>query len=104
MNRKQMLDCVRKQYSKCMDIMKRKNHDYAGSEGNDPFKNLKGVDNMGICDVETGIMVRLTDKFQRLANFLKCGRLMVNDENVSDTINDFINYLALLNTYIENKK
>lgn len=49
-------------------------------------------------------MTRMTDKFTRLASLLQPGReAQVKDESIDDTLDDFINYLALLKAYRQSK-
>lgn len=36
----------------------------------DVFKNFMVVERLGICSAETGILVRISDKFTRLANLV----------------------------------
>jgi hypothetical protein len=81
----------------CNDLVVRKNHDYAGN--GDFFKCFAVCQQMGIADTEIGIMVRLSDKFSRLANLLKSSAEV--DESVADTIRDAINYLKILYAYRE---
>lgn len=83
-----------------MEITKRKNADYTGDSPS-PFANFVKVETLGITDVETGFLVRLTDKFSRIISFAKKGELQVKDESVTDTIADACNYLILLAAYIK---
>ena len=88
-------------FTRCLDICKKKNHDYAGD--GDALKNFKLVEYLGICDAPTGVMVRLCDKFSRLANVYKGGAKV--NETVDDTLDDIINYCNILRaTLIEKTK
>jgi len=78
---------------KMRGILERKNHDYAGAA--DPFRNLRACERLGICGASTGILVRMTDKLTRLANFVKAGELAVTDESLKDTGIDLANYAFL---------
>lgn len=71
----------------------RKNADYAGAS--DPFRNFRKCEELGICTIEAGILVRLSDKFSRLATLLNRDPSVVS-ESVRDTILDAINYLCIL--------
>jgi hypothetical protein len=41
------------------ELMKRKNADYAGRDGKEPFANFTRVEAMGICPTEVGFLLRL---------------------------------------------
>lgn len=86
------------------DLMELKNRDYAGSKGNEPFANFTRCEAMGICDTESGFMVRVTDKMSRLSSFLQAGKMYVSDESFNDTIVDVINYMVLLSAYASEKE
>jgi len=94
-----------KEFVESLDKMKeihaQKNHDYAGEE--DPFKNFRMCENMGLCSVETGIMVRMSDKMSRIANLLEKENA-VKDESITDTLIDLANYSIILKCYLEQKK
>ncbi len=83
----------------------RKNNDYAAAESNkeDPlrvYRNFMQCEHQGICSVEQGFLVRLSDKFSRLSNLLRPGHeRAVEDENIEDTILDIVNYSILLQGY-----
>lgn len=87
---------------KALELMKKKNSDYTG--GGDPFANFKVCENMRITDTQTGMLVRLCDKFSRLSSFNEHGVFQVKDESLEDTIIDIINYCVLYHSYIKNKK
>lgn len=61
------------------------------------------VELSGICSTEKGILVRLSDKMSRITNLIEGGEAAVSDETVVDTIEDAINYLAILKAYYEGK-
>jgi hypothetical protein len=86
------------------DLMRQKNHDYAGRSGNDPFANFRRTEQMGVCTTEQGFLVRLTDKLSRLATFCEGGDLLVKDESVADTLVDVINYAVLFGAYLDEQK
>lgn len=96
MNRERFHEHVGDTFNQCLEISKAKNADYAASE--DPFANFRQVENLGLCSVQQGIMVRLSDKITRICNLLD-RPAAVADEAVEDTIRDAINYLAILAAY-----
>ncbi len=80
----------------CLNIAKRKNQDYANS--GDPFKNFNMSHQVGV-DPKRAILVRISDKLSRISNLLDREHA-VNDERIEDTINDVINYFAILKAKI----
>lgn len=73
-----------------LDLMVKKNHDYASIE--DPYRNFRLFGKFGI-------LVRLGDKFARLRSFEEQGELKCDDESIRDTILDIINYAVLYYGY-----
>ena len=88
-------------FEACLATARRKNHDYGGSN-NDPYANFRNSTIAGV-SVERGILVRLMDKMSRISTLLDKDA-MVKDEAVDDTIDDAINYLAILKSYRKNNK
>jgi len=86
-------------FKECLVLAKKKNADYAGKE--DPFKNFDSVKLIGV-DAKHGIMVRLMDKITRIGNLLEKEPKVV-EEKIEDTINDGINYLAILKAKIHDE-
>ena len=86
-----------------LELMKKKNHDYSGKSGTEPFANFTRAESMGITTTEKGILVRMLDKMSRLSSFTDSGEFMVEDEKLQDTIIDIINYSILLYAYIQSK-
>lgn len=86
-----------------LDLMKKKNHDYAGNKGIEPFANFTRVEAMGITTTEKAMLVRMLDKMSRLSSFMEAKEFKVNDEKLEDTILDMINYSVLLYAYLDNK-
>ena len=74
------------------DLHSRKNHDYAGTS--DPLKNLRACERLELKPF-IGVMVRLQDKWSRLEEFIKSGKLMVKGESVKDTLMDNAVYSIL---------
>lgn len=92
------------------NLSARKNNDYAAPDSNkeDPmkvFRNFMQCQHLGICTVEQGFLVRLSDKMSRMCNLLRPGHeRAVSDETVVDTAVDVINYTCLLMAYLTTKK
>ena len=86
-----------------MDLMMKKNADYAGKE--DPFRNFRAIETMGL-SVEQGILVRMSDKFSRIGTLLsdQSSEAQVKDESIEDTLLDLINYANILLTFRQVKK
>lgn len=101
MSRKDFLKLMRLNVEADLGISEKKNSDYADSE--DPFQNFRGVERWGVCTVEQGLMVRISDKMQRVSNLLK-REAMVSDESIVDTLSDARNYLNILQVWIEHGK
>jgi hypothetical protein len=74
------------------DLHSRKNHDYAGTS--DPLKNLRACTRIDL-EPFMGVLVRLQDKWSRLEEFVKSGKLMVKNESVIDTLMDNAVYSIL---------
>jgi hypothetical protein len=103
MNRDELLmhhDSICKQ---ALELMKKKNHDYAGDSGKTPFAIFERCEAMGICTTEAGFLVRLTDKLSRLSTFAESGNLQVENEGYTDAIVDIINYCVLFSAYVKSK-
>ena len=96
-----ILSKVEEVFEECLEIVKVKNTDYSPNE--DSFGSFEVCEFIGICSVENGILVRMTDKLTRIANLLKRENA-VKDESIEDTIKDLINYSALLLVWLRGKK
>jgi len=83
--------------------MAHKNHDYAGGKGESPFKNFTMASTLGLCSVEQGILVRMTDKLSRLVTYSEGEEAQVSDESFDDTVVDLINYTIILSAYRQTK-
>lgn len=104
MNRQEYLDFHKALCDEARALSEKKNHDYAGRGGMEPFANFVRCEAMGICSTERGFMVRLTDKMSRLSSFADSGILAVSDESLRDTCMDIVNYVCLMLAYIESKR
>ena len=77
------------------ELTMRKNHDYGSDK--DSLANLRACEDLGICTAETGVLVRMCDKFRRLIKLNAIGETMsqVPDETMLDTELDIMNYVTL---------
>lgn len=103
MNRDELLKHHQWLCNEALDLMRRKNHDYAGDSGETPFANFERTEAMGVCSTEQGFLVRLVDKVSRLSTFATAGKLVVENEGYRDALVDIINYCVLFSGYIESK-
>jgi len=103
MNREDLLKHHEQICKVALELMKKKNHDYAGNSGETPFANFERCEAMGICTTEAGFLVRLTDKLSRLSTFTSAGKLTVDNESYDDAIVDIINYCVLFSAYTKGK-
>lgn len=99
MNNKDFIKHIEETYTECVGIVKVKNKDYASSSN--PFKNFQSAEIVGV-GVDRAIMVRILDKLARISNLLD-KPAAVKEEAIEDTLNDAINYLAILKAYISLK-
>ena len=86
---------------KMQKTMEAKNHDYGATD--DAFNNFRNCERLGICSVEEGILVRMSDKLSRASTLLK-KEGKVEDEKIGDTLLDLANYAIILKCYLEAKK
>jgi len=103
MNREQLLKHHEELCKTALEIMKKKNHDYAGNSGEEPFANFHRCEAMGICSTEQGFLVRIVDKVSRLSTFANAGKLVVDNEGYQDAILDILNYCVLFSAYVNSK-
>ena len=103
MNREDLLNIHETLTRRARELMDKKNRDYAGRGGTEPFANFTRVESMGICSTELGMLVRITDKLSRLSSFAESGKLAVENESFEDTIIDVINYMVLFYAYLQDK-
>lgn len=92
---------VNETFQKCFELIKKKNADYCGIETQDPYINIKNSITVGVSP-EQGVMVRMMDKISRTYNLLN-QNAEVENEAIEDTLNDLINYAAILKSYIKRK-
>lgn len=86
---KEILDLL----ERMKDLLIRKGHDYSGTE--DTLANFSQLEDIGI-PAHKSVFIRLTDKHQRIKNFLRQGEFKVSDESAEDTCLDLANYSLLM--------
>ncbi len=84
---------VKSTYEKAVNLMEKKNADYAGDE--DPLANFRAVENNNLTDMKTAILVRMSDKWVRICNLHSKQEASVKDESIEDTLLDLMNYAAI---------
>jgi hypothetical protein len=104
MNREELFKLHKEVSKVALDIMKKKNNDYAGTNGDNPFANFTRTEAMGIASTEAGFLCRITDKVSRLSTFASAGELKVDNESYYDAILDIINYCILFHGYVSSKE
>ena len=104
MNRKQLFELHKSICKEALEIMEKKNHDYAGKGGDNPFANFTRTEAMGIASTEAGLLTRICDKLSRLSTFASTGELKVDNESYYDAILDIINYCILFHGYVSSKE
>jgi hypothetical protein len=95
------MDRFEKELDKMVVIARAKNSDYADTV-NDPYKNFRFCEQLGVCSVEQGIVVRMSDKLSRISNLLS-KEAKVSDEKITDTLLDLANYSIILKLWLEDK-
>jgi len=104
MNREELLKHHENVCEMARELMKKKNHDYAGESGETPFANFSRTEAMGVCSTEQGFLVRVVDKVSRLSTFVSAGELKVDNESYEDAVVDIINYMVLFSGYLKEKE
>lgn len=97
MTRKEFVEKLESNFKKGIDIVRSKNHDYAGDE--DPWKNFRFAELVEV-GVARAILVRLSDKLARISNLLD-KEAKVADEKIEDTVLDLINYANILLVFLQ---
>lgn len=95
MTKEQFIANIENTYRTGVEIIKKKNDDYANSDN--PFRNFESASVVGI-GVQRAILLRVLDKLSRIGNLIDKPP-SVEDEKMEDTIIDAINYLAILKAY-----
>ena len=65
--------------------------------------NFESTERLGIASTETGMLIRMGDKLNRLITYVQDGKLACENEGAADALVDMINYSVLLAGYIQRK-
>ena len=95
MTRDELITALEQTFAECLETCRAKNTDYAHSDN--AWGNLGLVEYLfpGHVSMEQGVIVRLSDKLQRIAG-ATLHPLAVKDESFDDTCDDIIVYAAIL--------
>jgi hypothetical protein len=95
MTKEEYLKLTQQELLTIFTTIKAKNADYTGGSG-DPFENFKMCERVGLGKAETGILIRMMDKIQRVKSFISKGTLEVKNESAADAVRDIIGYSLVL--------
>lgn len=103
MDQRELIEYVGKRKQENLDTIRRKNSDYATEA--DPFWNFRLCEILGVCSTETGLLVRILDKYARIINQIVTEKsYAVEEEDIHNTLGDSSNYCDLLDAYLVAKK
>jgi hypothetical protein len=95
---KTLIESSEELFAHALETMKKKNADYAGDASS--MKNFEVSAQVANIKMSQGILTRLMDKMTRIGNLInKEGE--VKDESIFDTLEDAINYTAILKYALE---
>jgi len=83
-------------------LVTKKNNDYTAGTA-DPFNNFRLATMEGVTP-ETGLMIRVQDKMQRIRTYINSGSLLVTGEGYEDAIHDIIGYMLILKGLLVEKE
>ena len=89
-----LIDNTENLFMKALETMRAKNADYSGD--NKSMRNFEISAEVSHIPMSKGILNRLMDKITRIGNLLNKDQAAVKDESIFDTIQDAINYSAIL--------
>ena len=95
-----VVNFTRDYFPKCLELMRKKNNDYAGLD-EEGLGNITACDDIGLCKTEIGLLTRILDKIKRLGNAVN-GVAMMAEEKIEDTWMDLVNY-AVIGAYLHHK-
>lgn len=86
----------------CKAVMRAKNKDYTAGSA-DPYANFRIAESFGV-DPVVGIVLRMSDKMQRIRSFCSAGELAVSGESVDDACDDIVNYAILIKGLLRERR
>ena len=98
--REKFLARLQELYSENVEISRKKNSDYTSAA--DPFQNFRVSSMYGI-PVDKAILVRMSDKLQRISVLLNKEPDVV-EESIKDTCSDLANYAMILRMWVERQE
>lgn len=99
MKTEDFLKKIKAEFDRNYEIIVSKNADYAGDK--DALANFRAGEQFGL-DTKIGILYRILDKYNRIANLLTTGKdPKVESEKVSDTLSDMANYCMILKVIVD---
>lgn len=89
-----LIENSRELFNAALETMVAKNSDYSGKATD--MKNFRISAEVANVKMSQGILTRLMDKMTRVGNLLNKDEAAVKGESVYDTLQDAINYTAIL--------
>jgi len=90
---KTLIESTEALFNNALETMKKKNADYSGDK--ESMKNFRISAEVAQVKMSQGILTRLCDKVTRIGNLMNT-EAKVKEETIFDTIQDLINYAAIL--------
>ena len=97
MTRNEFFEKLARNFMDCLEIVKRKNADYATEEN--PLSNFEAATTFAGIEPTVALLVRIGDKWTRYRNLMTGKEPAVQDESIEDTLRDVINYTNILLIY-----
>ena len=102
--REEFLTAVENEFLEAIELMRSKNQDYAPDSNG--MGNLGECEELGLCDSEDGVLIRITDKWSRVRNLMpnRGATVSVSDESFEGTIRDLAVYCLIYRTIRKKKE
>jgi hypothetical protein len=102
MTNEEFFNIIQSKYNVCLETIRKKNADYTGKSSN-PFHNFELSQINFNVPTEKGLLIRMMDKISRV-NSLLSNPAQVKEEAITDTLDDLINYTAILKAFVMYKQ